>query len=55
VDAPPGTPVPLDADAGALDLPAAGGARAEVVDGTLLVTPDERVLAGPVRVDVPLR
>jgi alpha-L-fucosidase len=55
VDAPAGTRVTLDADGDALDLCAATGAPAEVVDGTLVVTPADRAPAGPVRVDVPLR
>jgi alpha-L-fucosidase len=55
LDAPTGTRVPLDANGDALDLSAATGARTEVIDGTLVVTPGERAPVGPVRVDVPLR
>ncbi|MFD7711529.1 alpha-L-fucosidase [Streptomyces sp. NPDC059785] len=57
VDAPAGTRVTLDADGTALDLSAAttAGAATEVADGTLVVTVDEHEVAGPVRVDVPLR
>ncbi|WP_234307357.1 MULTISPECIES: hypothetical protein [unclassified Streptomyces] len=55
VDAPAGVRVTLDADGDAVDLTAATGARTEVVDGTLVVTPGEPAPAGPARVDVPLR
>ncbi|MEV4976258.1 alpha-L-fucosidase [Streptomyces scopuliridis] len=57
IDAPAGTRVTLDADGAALDFAAASAADAdtEVVDGTLVATVREHALAGPVRVDIPLR
>ncbi|RDG37808.1 alpha-L-fucosidase [Streptomyces corynorhini] len=57
VDAPEGTRVTLDTDGAAMDLSAAAAADAttEVVDGALVVTVGAPAVAGPVRVDIPLR
>ncbi|MDT0323938.1 alpha-L-fucosidase, partial [Streptomyces millisiae] len=57
VDAPAGTRVALDADATALDLASATATEAttETAGGVLTVTVGDHALAGPVRVDIPLR